>query len=211
CALVGPFWVAAFVNAFNFMDGVNGISAVQAMVAAVAYAVLGALHDVAALTTAGAVIAGAAAGFAPFNMPRARIFLGDVGSYSFGAALAVLAMITLLAGIAPEAALAPLVVYLADTGTTLLRRVRAGETWHKPHRSHVYQQLATAGWSHTAVSLTVGAHVAVLSVLGVGAAGSDPVGRIGTALMALAVVGSYRTLPIWALGSRARARAHGRA
>lgn len=202
CALLGPLWVTAFVNAFNFMDGVNGISAVQAVVAGIAFALLGSLYGVAGLTAAGAVVAGAAAGFAPFNMPRARIFLGDVGSYALGAALAVLAMIAVLAGIAPEAAIAPLAIYLADTGTTLLRRIRAGETWHKPHRSHVYQQLAAAGWPHTTVSLTTGAHAAVLSALGVAAAGSSAAGRVGTALMALAVIGSYLMLPKWATASR---------
>ena len=56
CALAGPLWVTAFVNAFNVMDGVNGISAVQAVVAGVAFALLGSLHDMPALTAAGAVV-----------------------------------------------------------------------------------------------------------------------------------------------------------
>lgn len=204
CGALGPVWVTAFVNAFNFMDGVNGISVVQSVVAAGAYAVLGSLHDVPALTSTALVVVGAAAGFAPFNVPRARIFLGDVGSYTLGATLAILALLATLAGIAPEAAVAPLVIYLADTGTTLLRRIRAGEPWREPHRSHVYQRLATSGWSHTTVSATVGAYVATLSGLGVVAAGSGPLGRVGIGLMAAGVVSSYLALPGWIAGASQR-------
>ena len=118
------------------------------------------------LAAAGAIAAGAALGFAPFNVVRARMFLGDVGSYFFGAWLAVAAVLGLRAGLAPEAVLAPLVLYAADTGVTLVRRVVTGETWYEPHRDHAYQRLVRAGWSHVQTTVVVAAVMAVCAALG---------------------------------------------
>src|SRR5207248_1189863 len=74
-------WLVAYVNAFNFMDGIDGISVAQAAVAGAALYLVGRGEHVPALATAAAILAGAALGFAPLNVPRARLFLGDVGSY----------------------------------------------------------------------------------------------------------------------------------
>ena len=84
-------------------------------------------------------------------------FLGDSGSYFLGGWLAVLVVVGLRADLPAEAVVAPLVIYLADTGTTLIRRIRQGERWWEPHRSHAYQRLVIAGWSHrrTTVLVTV--------------------------------------------------------
>jgi UDP-GlcNAc:undecaprenyl-phosphate/decaprenyl-phosphate GlcNAc-1-phosphate transferase len=194
-AVVGPVWIAGFVNAFNFMDGVNGISAAQALIAGGAYAILGATHDIPALTAGGAVVAGAALGFAPFNFPRARIFLGDVGSYGFGAALAVLALHAVLSGAPVEATVAPLLLYLVDTATTLVRRVRAGERWYLPHRTHTYQRLASAGWSHTRVTEVVCALILGCAALGlVTADGAAPV-RVAADLGICLLLAGYLAAP----------------
>jgi len=165
-AVVGPVWLTGFVNAFNFMDGVNGISAAQATVAGVGYALVGTAHHNPPLVAGGAVVAGAALGFAPFNVPRALVFLGDVGSYALGGAIGALALQAWLSGIGPEAVLAPVILYLADTATTLVRRVRAGERWYLPHRGHAYQRLVSAGWSHTAVAGYTGLLAALCAALG---------------------------------------------
>jgi len=138
-------WVLAYVNAYNFMDGIDGMSVAQALVAGGTWFLLGEARDVPELATGGAIVAAAAVGFAPYNLPRARMFLGDVGSYFLGASLATLAVLGLRAGLPPEAVLAPLVLYLADTGTTLARRAARGEAWYLPHRDHVYQRLTRLG------------------------------------------------------------------
>jgi len=84
-------WITGFVNAFNFMDGVNGISGAHALVAGLVYAGLGWwLHD-GFLVPAGAAVAAGALAFLPWNAGRARVFLGDAGSYALGAVLATLA------------------------------------------------------------------------------------------------------------------------
>lgn len=187
-------YAVAVVNAVNFMDGVNGISAVQGIAGGGAYAVAGHLLDEPALTGLGLLLAVSCAAFLPYNAPRARVFLGDVGSYGLGAALAGLSVLSWLAGAPLEAAVAPLALYLADTGTTLLRRVRAGEPWHLPHRTHCYQRLIDLGWSHTRVSLLVLGLVLVCSALGGATAiGTGP--RVLADLALGAVLTGYLLLP----------------
>ena len=188
-------WVVAYVNAFNFMDGINGISATQAVVAGVAWWVLGEVDHVPELAVGGAVVAGAALAFAPYNFPAARVFLGDAGSYFLGAWLAVLVVIGLRAGLAPEAVILPAGVYLVDTGMTLVRRVRRHEAWHLPHRDHVYQRLIRRGWSHTKVTLSVGAVMVLCSVLGLVASAAALPLRATADMVAVLVLVAYLAAP----------------
>ena len=163
---VAVLFIIGCVNAFNFMDGINGISVIQVSVTGGLWYFVGRWEGVESFAIAGAVITAAALGFAPYNFPRARVFLGDVGSYAFGGALAALAVKGLSLGIAPEAVLAPLALYLTDTGATLVRRIIRREPWARPHREHTYQQLVRAGWSHTMTSLAVGTLILVVGLLG---------------------------------------------
>ncbi|WP_083391407.1 MraY family glycosyltransferase [Parafrankia soli] len=207
-ALIGPLWVTGFVNAFNFMDGINGISAAQAAVAGGALVVVGHLHDAPALAAGGAVLAGAAIGFAPFNFPRARIFLGDVGSYTLGASLAVLALQGVMSGVPAEAVLAPILLYLADTGATLVRRVRRGERWYLPHRTHTYQRLTDVGWTHTRVTATVACLVTTVSGLGLVATRGSTGVRVAANLAIAVIVAGYLNAPRLVASARAPRRAH---
>ena len=188
-------WLISYVNAFNFMDGIDGMSVAQVLVAGTAWAAIGHVEDVPALVTGSLVITGAALGFAPFNFPRARMFLGDGGSYFFGAWLAGLAVIAVLADVPPEAVLAPLSLYLADTGTTLLRRIRRGDVWYLPHREHAYQRLVQHGWTHTRTTLTVGAVMAVLSGLGALALTDSVALRVAGDGLIAAVLAAYLWAP----------------
>jgi UDP-GlcNAc:undecaprenyl-phosphate/decaprenyl-phosphate GlcNAc-1-phosphate transferase len=141
-------WITAFVNVFNFMDGLNGVSVFQSVVAGISWAFAGQAMHLPVMTALGLLLAAVAVGFGPFNFPNARVFLGDAGSYFFGMTLAVVALIGLRSHMPPESVLAPLVIYLADTSSTLLRRVRRGDPWFKSHREHVYQRLNQLGLSH---------------------------------------------------------------
>jgi len=164
---VGVFvWIIGYVNAFNFMDGINGISVAQAVVAGVAWWILGVTQHAPALAVTGLVVAAASAAFAPFNVPRARMFLGDVGSYFLGAWLATAAVIGLQAGIAPEAVLSPLALYCVDTSLTLIGRIRRGEAWNRPHRQHVYQRLVQSGWSHSHTSICIASAMTACACFG---------------------------------------------
>lgn len=188
-------WIVAYVNAFNFMDGINGLSAAQALTAGVAWWVIGAREGVEVVGLGGAIVVGAALGFAPFNFPRATIFLGDVGSYCFGAWIGCLALIALRSGLRPEAVFAPLALYLADTGWTIVRRVRCGEVWHEAHRDHAYQRLVRAGLRHDQVTLGVGATMALTGALGVWTLHASTTTRVGLDVMLVVILGGYLASP----------------
>ncbi|WP_103064114.1 glycosyl transferase family 4 [Actinomyces qiguomingii] len=153
------------VNATNFMDGANGLAAGHAVVSALWFVVVAVAQPVPGLGFVMITVAGAAAGFLPFNAPRARLFLGDTGSYALGGAWAFAATVCLASGVAPNAAVAPLLVLVTDAGFTLFMRVRTGQRWYEPHKLHVYQRLVTFGWPHWAVALLVAGTAALCSAL----------------------------------------------
>jgi len=188
-------WITGFVNVFNFMDGVNGISGAHALIAGVVYAGLGWWRHDGFLLPAGAAVAVSALAFLPWNVGQARVFLGDAGSYALGAALAILAAYAVLHGIPVEAALGPLVLYIADTTWTLQRRIRAGERWLEPHRTHVYQRWCDAGWSHQRVTVAAAATTVLLSLLGAASLTGNPAIRIAADLVGAGVVVAYLLSP----------------
>jgi UDP-GlcNAc:undecaprenyl-phosphate/decaprenyl-phosphate GlcNAc-1-phosphate transferase len=156
--LVGFFWIVGYTNAFNFMDGINGLAAGQAVVTGFGMALLGCLrlHGYRSTPVLWSVaIASAALGFLPHNFPRARMFMGDVGSAPLGYLLAVLTL-----WLARTAGgwwlLIPLALlhanFILDTGITLLRRMLRGERWYESHREHFYQRLVRSGKSHAFVT-----------------------------------------------------------
>ena len=188
-------WLVAYVNAFNFMDGINGISTAQASVAGLAWCWIGVAENVDGFAAGGAIVAGAALAFCPFNFPRAYVFLGDVGSYTFGVFIAALAVMGIRAGIAPEAVLAPLALYAADTGMTLVRRFRLGEVLHKAHREHTYQRLVDSGFPHSAVTVLVLTFIVACSCSGaLSLTDSGPL-RMGGGLAVLMLVAAYLATP----------------
>ena len=133
-----------FVNLFNFMDGIDLISATET--GAIALGIL-ILTGVDAMPPAYGIVAlaliGAMAGFAPWNWPPARLFLGDAGSIPIGFLLAVL-LIHLASINAFAATIIPL-YYFADATITLGRRVFRGERVWEAHRQHFYQQATANG------------------------------------------------------------------
>ena len=193
--LLAIVWIAAFVNAFNFMDGINGISVAQTIVAGVGWAVLGHIHHVRSVELAGAIIAAAAAGFAPFNFPTARMFLGDVGSYFVGAWMAATVLIGLRAHLTPEAMALPLTLYLADTAVTIVRRLLRRERLHEAHRDHTYQQLVRHGWTHARTTVTIAGLIAALALLALAAASRTTPIRVLADAAAAAIVIAYLLLP----------------
>ena len=145
------FAIVWFVNLHNFMDGIDGLLAAQAIF------VLGALAFVCRHVGephAGEILvfAGAAAGFLPFNFPRARIFMGDVGSGVLGLLIAVAVLWQMSA---PDTALASGIVlcsaFVTDATCTLISRIARGRRWYSAHREHLYQWLVRSGFSHARV------------------------------------------------------------
>ncbi|MGH6683528.1 MAG: glycosyl transferase [Pseudolabrys sp.] len=136
-----------FVNLVNFMDGIDWMTVAEIVpvtAGLVLFGVVGALPRDA--TVVALAFGGAMVGFAPFNKPVARLFLGDVGSLPTGLLLG-----WLLAGLAGHGYLAAALLlplyYLADATITLLRRLARGEPILQAHRTHFYQRAADAGFS----------------------------------------------------------------
>ena len=182
--VVGGVW---FVNLVNFMDGLDWISVAEMVPITAFIAGLG-LVGIMPLWIAvlAAALCGALLGFAPFNRPVARLFLGDVGSLSIG--LLVGWMLLELAGTGALAAalLLPL-YYLMDATITLLRRLARRERVWEAHRSHFYQKATDNGFS----VLAVDAHVFGLNLVLAALAAMTlvwPSGAVQVAALALGAV-----------------------
>ena len=149
-------------NSYNFMDGIDGLAATEAVVAGIggtAFLAMGGNYALAALSLA---IAGSASGFLVWNWMPARIFMGDVGSGFLGFMFGSLAVMSERSGAAPWYAwLMLLLVFAMDSTVTLLRRIAHGEKWYAAHRLHAYQRLVQSGYNHARVV----ASVAILNVL----------------------------------------------
>jgi Fuc2NAc and GlcNAc transferase len=154
--------IVAWVNAYNFMDGIDALACVEA--AFIALTGLGLAlwaHPAAIFAELWWLtgLAGAALGFLVLNRPPARVFMGDTGSYFVGFMLAALALISGMRGVLPGWAWLILAgVFVADAAVTLAVRGVTGEAWTHAHRSHAYQRLAQRWGSHGPV---VGAVLAV--------------------------------------------------
>jgi UDP-N-acetylmuramyl pentapeptide phosphotransferase/UDP-N-acetylglucosamine-1-phosphate transferase len=140
--LVAWIW---FVNLTNFMDGIDWMTVTEVVPISGGLVLIGMLG---ALPVHGVVVAlalgGAMIGFAPFNRPVARLFLGDVGSLPIGLLFGWLLILLAGEGHLAAALLLPL-YYIADATITLLRRIVYGEKFWEAHRSHFYQRALDNG------------------------------------------------------------------
>lgn len=181
-ALGIPFsilWLVGWINAYNFMDGVNGIAAVQAIVAGAALGVLAWQQGDVGTAFLAVALAGAAAGFLPWNFPIGRIFMGDVGSATLGFLFALL-VLRLAQQVGLLTATLPLLPFLFDSSVTVVRRAWSGEKFFStPHRSHLYQRMMRLSGSHVLVTLTWGALAAVSSAGALLAARAAPAVKFG--------------------------------
>ncbi|MBV9705508.1 MAG: glycosyl transferase [Methylobacteriaceae bacterium] len=137
--------LAGFVNLANFMDGMDWMTVAEIVpvsAALAAFAALGVLPPSTGLIAL--ALAGAMVGFAPFNAPVARLFLGDVGSLPIGLLIGYGLIDLALRRESAAAVLLPL-YYLADGGSTLLRRALRGAPLWKAHREHFYQLAVVRG------------------------------------------------------------------
>lgn len=195
------FWVplaavffAANVNFTNFMDGVNAISGLHGLVVGASFAMVGFAHGLPWLLLSGLLVAVVFLAFLPWNLTPPGMFLGDVGSYLLGGAVAASAIGALVFGVAPLTVLAPLAIYWTDTVAALVRRGLRGERIFEAHRSHVFQRLTDTGLCHVSVAVLVAgltllcSAVAAFAIIG---AIPDLVAGIGVS----AICGFYLLLP----------------
>lgn len=152
------FWIVGLTNAYNFMDGIDGIAAMQAVTSGIGWLVAGKLLGFETVGLYGGVIAFSSLGFLIHNWQPAKIFMGDVGSAFLGYTFAVLPLLA-NGKTADNHYLLPLIavgfvfLFIADTVLTFFRRILKKEKIWEAHRSHIYQQLVINGFSHTFVTL----------------------------------------------------------
>jgi UDP-N-acetylmuramyl pentapeptide phosphotransferase/UDP-N-acetylglucosamine-1-phosphate transferase len=184
CLFIGALW---FINLTNFMDGIDWMTVAETMPITGAVMLLGLLDVVSALPTLVALaLLGAVLGFAPFNKPVARLFLGDVGSLPIGLLLAWLLLRVAASGNLAAAIILPL-YYIADATLTLGRRMINGERVLQAHRSHFYQRALDGGFTVTEVVgrvFLVNLALVALAVMTV----ADPGGIVSFAALAAAVI-----------------------
>jgi UDP-N-acetylmuramyl pentapeptide phosphotransferase/UDP-N-acetylglucosamine-1-phosphate transferase len=190
-----PEWVAAaltlplvvwMVNLYNFMDGMDGLAGGMALFGFSTLGVLGGVLDGSGFMAVNFVIAGAAAGFLYWNLPPARIFMGDTGSSLLGFLVAVMGLWGELGGWVPLwATLLLFSPFLVDATYTLMRRMARGECWWRPHRRHLYQRLVQAGWGHRRTLLAAYGLMTALALSTLGA------------VLWLPVAGQWSLLLLW--------------
>ncbi|MEO6407247.1 MAG: glycosyltransferase family 4 protein [Burkholderiaceae bacterium] len=156
--LAGPLLCGLFlvwmVNQFNFMDGIDGIAGAEAVFVGLGGALLWWLAGSGTGWQVALVFAACVFGFLLWNLPPAKIFMGDVGSGFLGLVLGTLAL--WCGQQAPHLFWAWFILlgcFMVDATTTLVRRVRRGERFNEAHRSHAYQYAARRHGSHRTVTL----------------------------------------------------------
>src|SRR5215212_8839198 len=172
--LFGVVWVVALVNAYNFIDGIAGGTAILNAL------FLATLVGTTGLRACLAVLAAAVAGFLAWNISPARIFLGDSGSHFVGFFLGAVALYTEPVGepgspygpyLAFLVAAAIFTPFLFDTAFTLVRRATARKNIFAAHREHVYQRITPDPASHRQVSIVYFAFSALAGIAAVLASG----------------------------------------
>ena len=195
--LLGGVW---FVNLVNFMDGIDWMTVAETVPITAGVALLG-LTGAVPLTAMLVALAllGAIIGFAPFNRPVARLFLGDVGSLPIGLILGWVLMMLASRGHLAAALLLPL-YYLADATITLARRLIRREAVWQAHRTHFYQRATDGGFSVREIVVRVFVLNLALATLALVSA-IEPDLRVDLATLALG-----GALVAWLLGTFARGK-----
>ena len=150
------FLLVWLINLYNFMDGIDGLAALEAVFSGGAFAFILWFVGASSNIYLPLLLASTVAGFLWWNFPPARIFMGDSGSGFLGIATGI--MVVYSAAIAPAffwSWLILLGVFIVDASFTLSRRALAGMPIHQPHCSHAYQHLAAHLHCHKKVSISV--------------------------------------------------------
>jgi UDP-N-acetylmuramyl pentapeptide phosphotransferase/UDP-N-acetylglucosamine-1-phosphate transferase len=185
--LLGGIW---FVNLVNFMDGIDWMTVAEVLPVTAGLAIFGYMgvlpHEPVVVAVA---LCGAMIGFAPFNRPVARLFLGDVGSLPIGLLLGWLLVLLAGSGRIVPAILLPL-YYLADATITLMIRIGKGESPMKAHRSHFYQRALDNGLTvNQVVGRVFAANILLLALATIAVANSLVTVQVTSLAVGIVIVG----------------------
>ena len=165
--LINFVWLVGFINAFNFMDGIDGIATMQAIVASLGWLLLPIENRV--IDWLALLICFSALGFLFMNWHPARIFMGDTGSTFLGLTLAAFPFLINAKTADPNVFIVGIMFvapFVFDAGFTFVRRLLNGENVLQAHQTHLYQRLVKSGLSHAVVTTLYGALGAICVGLG---------------------------------------------
>ena len=148
------FWVLLITNAFNLVDGLDGLAAGSALFSTLTVVVISLVNGRAMIGLVGLALAGAILGFLRFNFNPATIFLGDCGSLFIGFVLSVLALVGAGKSSTAVAVAIPVVSFglpILETGISVVRRFLSGQPLFAADRHHIHHKLLERGWSQRQV------------------------------------------------------------
>ncbi len=154
-SIAAAIFLVWLLNMYNFMDGIDGLAASEAVFIALSGAFFSWLVGSTEVTYAFLILASASLGFLVWNWQPAKIFMGDVGSGFLGVTLGVITYSAIIRDeMNPWCWLILFSAFLTDATITLLRRITLGEVWYQAHHNHAYQKLARK-WGHRHVTVAV--------------------------------------------------------
>lgn len=158
-ALVTFCWIVWMTNAFNFMDGIDGIAGLQAVTAGIGWLIVGKFLGINDVAVYGGILAFASLGFLLHNWQPAKIFMGDVGSAFLGYSFAVMPVLLQKESklnLSSLIGFSLLSCFVIDSVYTFIKRLLKKEKVWEAHREHFYQRLVIKGYSHQSVTIIYG-------------------------------------------------------
>ena len=191
-ASLSIFWLVACMNAFNLIDGLDGLASGVGALMAAATALAGLLLNDAGLTSGALLLCGTLLGFLRFNINPASIFLGDSGSLTIGLSLGCFSILWSNHTSSGSASLAPILIWtvpLLDLILSVLRRSIRGVPLFSPDRGHIHHQLLERGFSTSDAALTLCIATAFAGLAGiVVSVASAPVAMFALLVLATGVL-----------------------
>jgi UDP-GlcNAc:undecaprenyl-phosphate GlcNAc-1-phosphate transferase len=205
---VTALWIVGFANVFNLIDGLDGLAAGVAAIAAASFLLIAVDMETIVAGVLAASLIGACVGFLRYNFHPASIIMGDSGALLIGFVLGCTSLLGVMKSAAALTLVAPLIVIgvpVFDTGSAIIRRWRSGRPIHEADNGHIHHRLLHLGFSQRQTVLTIYAWSAALAI------GGYLMGHVGIGVRVvifLALAGLSGVIA-WRLRLFEKARVHG--
>jgi len=205
---VTALWIVGFANVFNLIDGLDGLAAGVAAIAAASFLLIAVDMETIVAGVLAASLIGACVGFLRYNFHPASIIMGDSGALLIGFVLGCTSLLGVMKSAAALTLVAPLIVIgvpVFDTGSAIIRRWRSGRPIHEADNGHIHHRLLHLGFSQRQTVLTIYAWSAALAI------GGYLMGHVGISVRVvifLALAGLSGVIA-WRLRLFEKARVHG--
>ena len=161
-------WIVGITNAFNFMDGINGLAAGTAVIVGLGFTLITYMMGSGFVFHVSYMLSAVALGFLFFNFPKGTIFMGDVGSAFFGFSFGAIAILAANYDRSHTPFLVMPILFsnfILETLFTVIWRLCQGHKIYQAHRTHPYQLLGDMGWSHTTIAFFYYCQNIILTIL----------------------------------------------